>query len=117
LSHEKHIEQLPWAATIKLALLHGIKINQMERFIMLYEPADAAEAVVFNEYLSSGLFNTLNQQGRTQRQLDDMISDYESESDERLSECCGAGPENDLGICPECKEHCEFLTAAELEGE
>jgi hypothetical protein len=35
----------------------------------------------------------------------------------RLSECCGAGPENDQGICPSCKEHCEFLTGAELESD
>ncbi len=39
------------------------------------------------------------------------------ESEERLSVCCGASstdyPESDL--CPECKEHTDFLTEKELE--
>lgn len=29
-----------------------------------------------------------------------------------ISECCGAAPvaeSEDLGICPECKEHCEYI--------
>lgn len=32
--------------------------------------------------------------------------------DERMSECCGAAPvlqSEDVGICPECKEHCEYI--------
>ena len=31
---------------------------------------------------------------------------------ERVSECCGAAAveqSEDLGICPECKEHCEYV--------
>jgi len=30
------------------------------------------------------------------------------DDDEKLSVCCGAGPENDEGICPACGEHTEF---------
>jgi len=29
-----------------------------------------------------------------------------------LSDCCGASPvgeSEDIGICPECKEHCDYL--------
>ena len=32
--------------------------------------------------------------------------------DERMSDCCGAAPvlqSEDVGICPECKEHCEYI--------
>ena len=32
------------------------------------------------------------------------------------SECCGAEPvldSDDLGICPECKEHCEYVEPEE----
>lgn len=34
----------------------------------------------------------------------------EPEDGELLSECCGAiaGEFEDVGICPECKEHCEW---------
>lgn len=32
------------------------------------------------------------------------------DDDEALSNCCGVAGENDQGICPQCKEHCEFLT-------
>jgi hypothetical protein len=34
------------------------------------------------------------------------------------SECCGAEPvldSDDLGICPECKEHCEYVKNEEDE--
>jgi len=34
------------------------------------------------------------------------------------SECCGAEPvldSDDLGICPECKEHCEYIKNEEDE--
>ena len=37
-----------------------------------------------------------------------------SNDEELLSDCCGAGPENDLGICPQCKEHCEFTNGDEV---
>ena len=103
---------LPYKPTIKLAVLNGIKINSLEKFIMLYEPDDPAEAVIFNEYLSSGL-NTLNDQGRTQEQL---LAVIEPEDDERLSCCCGA-PENDYGLCTSCGEHTEFMTSAEMDAE
>ena len=31
---------------------------------------------------------------------------------ERVSECCGAAPvltSEDVGICPKCKEHCQYV--------
>lgn len=33
------------------------------------------------------------------------------EGGERISSCCGASPRGaseDMGMCPECKEHCEY---------
>ena len=31
-------------------------------------------------------------------------------SDEMYSDCCGAETiETDMGICPDCLEHCEFI--------
>jgi len=35
----------------------------------------------------------------------------------KISECCGAEPildSDDLGICPECKEHCEYVNETNL---
>ena len=33
------------------------------------------------------------------------------QEEEEVSDCCGATCElPELGICPECKEHCEFTT-------
>ena len=32
--------------------------------------------------------------------------------DGRVTDCCGAAPvlqSEDVGICPECKEHCEYI--------
>lgn len=32
--------------------------------------------------------------------------------DERVSDCCGAEPvgeSEDLGLCPECYDHCEYV--------
>ena len=32
--------------------------------------------------------------------------------DERVSDCCGAEPvgeSEDLGICPECYDHCDYV--------
>lgn len=26
-----------------------------------------------------------------------------------VSDCCGVGPNNDLEICPACREHCEWI--------
>ena len=26
----------------------------------------------------------------------------------QVSNCCGVGPMNDVGICPKCREHCEW---------
>ena len=36
---------------------------------------------------------------------------------ELFSECCGAsaGLYEDIGICPECKEHCEWITEGDPE--
>jgi len=37
----------------------------------------------------------------------------------KISECCGAEPigvSEDIGICPECKDHCEYLTEEEAYG-
>ena len=32
------------------------------------------------------------------------------EADEMFSNCCGAStPDTDYDICPDCKEHCEFI--------
>jgi len=31
------------------------------------------------------------------------------EDDEYLSDCCGAGPANDEGLCPQCRDHCAFV--------
>jgi len=31
---------------------------------------------------------------------------------ERVTDCCGAPPvgaSEDMGLCPECKEHCEYV--------
>lgn len=39
-----------------------------------------------------------------------MIACADLES-EKLSNCCGASPigaSEDMGMCPECKEHCEY---------
>ena len=35
------------------------------------------------------------------------------EDEELLSTCCGAvaGEYEDYGICPSCKEHCDFVTS------
>ena len=31
--------------------------------------------------------------------------------DETYSDCCGASTtETEMGICPDCLEHCEFIT-------
>jgi hypothetical protein len=27
----------------------------------------------------------------------------------KVSDCCCVGPANDSGICPACREHCEFV--------
>lgn len=36
-----------------------------------------------------------------------------------ISDCCGAAPTDpvmlDIGICPECKDHCEFIDEDEEE--
>jgi hypothetical protein len=36
------------------------------------------------------------------------------EEDELLSDCCGAfTTDTEMGICPDCYEHCEFTTSEE----
>lgn len=35
------------------------------------------------------------------------------EFEEGFSNCCGAKVYSDLGICSDCKEHCEVLTDEE----
>ena len=27
----------------------------------------------------------------------------------KVSDCCGVGPDNDYGLCPRCRDHCEFV--------
>ena len=41
-----------------------------------------------------------------------------NENEELLSNCCGAAAEGneDYGICPDCKEHCEFIAEEETTG-
>jgi hypothetical protein len=38
---------------------------------------------------------------------------------QKISDCCGAAVTNpvmlDLGICPDCKDHCEFINEEEDE--
>lgn len=38
---------------------------------------------------------------------------------QKISDCCGATPTDpimlDLGICPDCKDHCEFINEEEDE--
>jgi len=54
----------------------------------------------------------------TPRYLGDPQNDVESleESEEKLSVCCGAKWYNeDSDICPDCGEHTEFLTEAEID--
>jgi len=26
-----------------------------------------------------------------------------------ISSCCSAGPHNEVGLCPQCYEHCDWL--------
>ena len=42
----------------------------------------------------------------------------------KISDCCGAEPYSngdssteDFGICPDCKEHCEYIEIEDCEGE
>lgn len=38
---------------------------------------------------------------------------------ERVSDCCGAEPvgeAEDLGLCPECMDHCTYVDAGEDNG-
>jgi hypothetical protein len=46
----------------------------------------------------------------------DLDDDFPEEKGELLSDCCGAPPLcngdsdfTDIGICPDCGEHCEFI--------
>jgi len=27
----------------------------------------------------------------------------------KVSDCCGRGPANDEGLCPKCRDHCEYV--------
>ena len=48
----------------------------------------------------------------------ELISKTKTKKMSKVSECCGAEPildSDDLGICPECKEHCEYVKNEEDE--
>jgi len=43
--------------------------------------------------------------------MDGAVSDY-------VSECCGApevGCSMDIGLCPDCKEHCDYIDLDDLD--
>jgi hypothetical protein len=35
----------------------------------------------------------------------------------KVSACCWAGPANEQGICPRCKEHCDWVDEDDETGE